>query len=101
MTDPIDPIARIVGDIMGGMRPHHMGTDAVGRGAGWDKTNNAIAVTMALNDLKARTGMSGGELFGALVENVIAAIQGSAAPSEWRHIGHEVAARIERRMSVR
>jgi hypothetical protein len=80
------------------IRADHLGTDATGRGSGWHKTNNAVAVTMALHDAKARTGMSGGELFGALVENVIAAIQGSAAPSEWAHIGHEVATRIERRM---
>lgn len=99
MSDPAT--SRIVGEIMSGIRPHHLGTDAAGRGAGWRKTNNTIAVAMALADVKQRTGMSGGELFGALVENVIAAIQGSVAPSEWRHIGHEVAARIERRMSVR
>lgn len=93
--------ARIVGEIMAGAKPEHLGTDPVGRGAGWRKTNNALSVTRALWDVKERTGMSGGELFGALVENVIAAIQGSCAPSEWSQVGEEVAARIQRRMMVR
>lgn len=98
MTD--DLTRRVVSEIMSGARPEHMGTDAVGRGAGWRKTNNAVALTMALHDAMVRTGMSGGELFGALVENLIAAIQGSCAPSEWRQVGEAVAGEIQRRMRV-
>jgi hypothetical protein len=83
------------------LRASDLGTDAVGRGAGWQKTNNTIAVSMALADLKARTGMSGPELFGAMVENVIAAIQGSTAPLAWREAGAAVAREIQRRMVAR
>ena len=83
------------------LRPEHLGTDAVGRGAGWRKTNNAATVAMALNDCMVTAGMSGGELIGALVENVIAAIQASTPAVEWRNAGHAVATLIERRMVVR
>lgn len=90
-----------IGSLTQGAKSEHLGTDAVGRGAGWQKTSNTVAVTMALHDVKQRAGMSGGELFGALVENVIAAIQGSCSPSEWQHVASEVSARIERRMTAR
>ena len=82
------------------LRPEHLGTDKVGRGAGWDKTNATIAVAMALSDVKQLKGLTHGELFGALVENIIAAIQGTVAPSGWRAAGHAVAEEIERRMRV-
>lgn len=83
-----------------GVRADHLGPDSTARGE-WRKTNNTNAVAMALHDVKARTGMTGGELFGALVENVIAAIQGSCAPSEWREIGDAVCGSIMRRMQAR
>lgn len=77
--------------------PEHLGPDKVGRGAGWRKTNNAIAVTMALHDVKQATNMSGGELFGALVENVISAIQGGCGPSTWEEQANAVCEAIRRR----
>lgn len=83
-----------------GVQRENLGTDAVGPGE-WRKTNNTLAVTQALHDAKARTGMSGPELFGALVENVIAAIQGSAAPSQWREIADATCGSILRRMDAR
>lgn len=77
-----------------------LGTDPVGFNE-WRKTNNAIAVSMALHDIKQVKGMSGPELFGALVENVISAIQGGCAPSEWREVGDAVCTTIMRRMEAR
>ena len=78
-------------------RPDALGTDTTTRGE-WRKTNNTIAVAQAMNDVKVNTGMSGPELFGALVENVIAAIQGSCAPSQWQEMGDAVCVSIMRRM---
>lgn len=77
--------------------PENLGTDPVGRGAGWRKTNNANAVAMGLHDIRQVTGMSGGELFGALVENVIAAIQGGTAPHAWAEAADGVCDQIKRR----
>lgn len=78
--------------------PDHLGTDKAGRGAGWDKTNATLVVATALADCKQRNNMSGGQLFGALVENVIAAIQGSVAPHAWREAASSVTDLIQRRM---
>lgn len=77
--------------------PEHLGTDAVGRGAGWRKTNNANHVAMALADVKQIHNMSGGELFGAMVENVIAAIQGGTGPAQWEEQAAAVCDVIRRR----
>lgn len=82
-----------------GVQQEHLGTDPVG-GNEWRKTANTVTVAQALHDVQARTGMSGPELFGALVENVIAAIQGTAAPSQWRELGEAVSESILKRMQV-
>ena len=79
------------------IHPELLGTDAVGRGSGWRKTNNANHVAMGLHDIKQMTGMSGGELFGALFENVIAAIQGGVGPSQWEEQANAVCEQIKRR----
>lgn len=80
--------------------PDALGTDTTERGA-WRKTNNAQKLARVLWRFKDAEGISGPELFGALVENVIAAIQGSTAPSDWRRCGDAVSGEILRRMSVR
>ncbi len=80
--------------------PDSLGTDAKARGE-WRKTNNANAVAMALNDVRVAIDMTPAELFGALVENVIAAIQGTCAPSEWPMVGDAVSGEIMRRMTRR
>lgn len=80
--------------------PHHLGTDPVGRGE-WRRTNNTVALTQALHDVKQRAGMSGAELFGAMVENVIAAIQAGVAPVEWPAAADAVCTHIRRRCSAR
>jgi hypothetical protein len=79
----------------------HLGTDPVGRGAGWRKTQNTVYISQVLHDAKQRSGMSGAELFGAMVENVICAIQGGTAPSQWREVASAVTDEIQRRMVVR
>lgn len=81
--------------------PEHLGTDKVGRGAGWRKTNVGLACSMALADLAQKRGISPGELLGGMVESLIAFIQAGTAPSEWRDVGHSVAEQIERRMVAR
>jgi hypothetical protein len=85
-----------------GMTPRAdaLGTDPVGRGE-WRRTNNTNRVAMALHDMKQRSDMTGPELFGALVENVIACIQGAVAPSDWRRAGDAVTGEIMRRLTRR
>ncbi|MDE2106903.1 MAG: hypothetical protein KGL39_57340 [Patescibacteria group bacterium] len=86
------------------IRPEGLGTDSRERGE-WRKTNNANAVAQALHDVYQRrsvTGeMSGPELFGALVENVIAAIQAKTPPSQWAEVGDAVCTLLMRRMTQR
>ena len=81
--------------------PEHLGPDAVGRGAGWRKTNVGTACSMALHDLAQTRDISFGELLGGVTETLIAMIQASAAPSEWREAGHKVTEEINRRMVAR
>lgn len=83
------------------IRPSHLGSDAVGRGAGWRKTNVGLRCSQVLHDLAVTEGIAPGELFGGMVESMIAFIQASAAPSEWREVGSLVAETIERRMVAR
>jgi hypothetical protein len=78
--------------------PEHFGPDAVGRGAGWDKTNVGLACCMALQDLAVTRGIEPGQLMGGMVEALISFIQASTRPSEWREVGSHVAEQIERRM---
>jgi hypothetical protein len=80
-----------------GLQAHHLGTDAVGRGAGWHKTANATEIAKACNDLMATTEIGSGELFRALKDIVVAAAHGG--PSA-REVGVGVARLIERRVRV-
>lgn len=78
-----------------------LGSDAVGRGAGWRKTNVGLACSMALHDLAMRRSIAPGELLGGMVETIISFIQGTSAPSEWREAGEKVTQEINRRMVPR
>lgn len=86
------------------IRTDALGTDNRERGA-WRKTNNANAVAMALHDVYQKRSaeglMSGPELFGALIENVIAAIQGKTSPSQWEEVGDATCTLIMRRLTRR
>ena len=75
----------------------HLGTDAVGRGAGWWKTANATEVAKGCNDLMAESNLGSGELFRALKDIVVAVAHGG--PSA-RELGAAVGRLIERRMVV-
>jgi hypothetical protein len=88
------------GQPMRGVQREHLGTDPVG-GNEWRKTANTVKVAQALHDCMVTSGMTGAELFGALTENLIAAIQGSAAPSQWQELGDATCTVIMRRMQVR
>lgn len=81
--------------------PDVLGTDKVGRGAGWRKTNVGLRCSQVLHDLAIRESIDPGELLGGMVESVIAFIQGTSAPSEWRDAGSRVASEIEKRMVAR
>lgn len=81
--------------------PDSLGTDAVGRGAGWRKTNVGLRCCMALQDMAISENVTPGELLGGMVEALISFIQASAAPSEWRDAGARVTEEIERRMVAR
>ena len=81
--------------------PEHLGPDAVGRGAGWRKTNVGLRCVQVLHDLAVSEGIEPGELMGGMVEALISFIQASTASHAWRDAGHAVAEQIERRMVAR
>ncbi len=59
-----------------------LGTDAVGRGAGWHKTANCAEMTKAIHDAFVTGELSGGEAFRALKDIVVAALQNGVSASE-------------------
>lgn len=81
--------------------PEHLGSDAVGHGAGWRKTNVGLRCSQVLHDLAVTEGIDPGELLGGMVESVISFIQGTVAPHSWRDAGAKVTEEIERRMRAR
>jgi hypothetical protein len=86
-------------DIARGFQPSHMGTDAVGRGAGWGKTANAVEIAKACNDVMADEDLPSGWLFRALKDIVVTALH-TLGPQECAAAGVAVAGLIERRMVV-
>lgn len=80
-------------------RAEHLGTDAVGRGAGWWKTANAVEAAKACNDAMVAGEIGSGELFRALKDIVVTALHG-LGPKEAAEAGGRVARLIERRMVV-
>jgi hypothetical protein len=88
-----------IADIGRGFQPLHMGVDAVGRGAGWGKTANAVELAKACNDLMAEEDLPSGELFRALKDIVVTALHVLGA-AECASSGAAVARLIERRMVV-
>lgn len=100
-------IAAVVGKVrpavaaMGGdFRAAMLGTDAVGRGAGWNKTNNAVNYAEACHDAMHGRGHSSGEVFRALKDVVVAAVQVGLAPAEWRAAASAIGTEIRARMRV-
>lgn len=81
--------------------PEHLGPDKVGRGAGWRKTNVGLRCSQVLHDLAVTEGIDPGELMGGMAEALIAFIQASGPPMQWREIGARVTEEIERRMVAR
>ena len=90
-----------IADAGRGFQLHHLGTDAVGRGAGWWKTANATEIAKACNDVMAENGLGSGEVFRALKDIVVAAVQGAMGLPEAAEVGAAVARLIESRMVVR
>jgi len=77
-----------------------LGTDAVGRGAGWSKTANAVEIAKGCNDVMSENDLTGGAVFRAIKDIVVAAVQGSVGVSGRRAAGAAVGGLIRRRMRV-
>jgi hypothetical protein len=86
-----------IADIGRGFQPSHMGTDAVGRGAGWQKTANTVEIAKACNDVMVDEDLPSGELFRALKDIVVTALH-ALGVKECAEAGIAVARLIERRM---
>jgi hypothetical protein len=77
----------------------YVGTDAVGRGAGWHKTANTVEIAKACNDVMIENDLLGGVLFRALKDIVVTSL--SSLPIVGRaDAALEVGALIRRRMAV-
>lgn len=76
-----------------------LGTDTVGRGAGWSKTANAVELAKACNDVMSENDLMGGYVFRALKDIAVAAIQ-ALPTTERRDAGRAVGTLIMRRMRV-
>lgn len=77
----------------------YLGTDSVGRGAGWHKTANTVEVAKACNDAMVEGDIMGGALFRALKDIVVTALSGLPAVGRG-DAAREVGALIRRRMAV-
>lgn len=76
-----------------------LGTDAVGRGAGWHRTANTVELAKACNDVMVENKLAGGVVFRALKDIVVAGVQ-ALAVAERRGAALAVGALIRRRMRV-
>lgn len=88
-----------IADMSRGFQALHMGTDAVGRGAGWRKTANAVEIAKACNDVMADEDLPSGALFRALKDIVVTALHALGA-TECAEAGIAVCGLIERRMAA-
>lgn len=85
-----------------GLRPDNLGPDPLGLGTmAWRKSNVCVRVTQAVSDLMASDGITPTEIFGAMVENVIAALQAGFSNAERREVAQAVCDQIMRRMTAR
>ena len=89
-----------IADMARGFKASNLGTDAVGRGAGWSKTANTVEIAKACNDVMVDENIPSGALFRALKDIVVAALQGALGDDERIAAGTAVARLIERRMVV-
>jgi hypothetical protein len=87
-----------VADMGSGFRAEDLGTDAVGRGAGWSRTANTVEIAKACNDCIAENDLAGGAVFRALKDITVAAVQGGVGPTGRRGAGVAIGALIRRRM---
>lgn len=76
-----------------------LGTDAVGRGAGWSRTANTVELAKACNDVMSENDLAGGVVFRALKDIVVTAIVALPEVAR-RDAAITVGGLIRRRMGV-
>lgn len=96
----IQRLRPMIGVLARGFRASDLGTDKVGRGAGWNKTANCVEVAKACNDVMVETEMPSGALFRALKDIVITALQSGLTHDEAVSASLAIGSLIRRRMVV-